>query len=54
VGAAGGVDNAEGSLNFNRKGTEAYGNQAELAKFKVNRIVGKGEALKIEDFMSSK
>jgi len=54
VGAAGGVDNTEGSLNIGREGTVAYGNKAEFAEFEVDRIVGKGETLKVEDFMPSK
>jgi hypothetical protein len=50
---AGGMDNVEGSLNISWERTVAYGNKAEFAEFEVNRIMGEGEALKVEDFMPS-
>ena len=43
MGAAGGVDNMEGSLNIGRERTIAYGDKAEFAEFEVNRIVEEGE-----------
>jgi len=48
------MDNAEGCLNISWKGTVAYGNKAEFAEFKVDRIVGKGKTLEVENLVSSK
>jgi hypothetical protein len=54
VGAAGGMDDAEGCLNSGWERAVSYGDQAEFAEFEVDGIVGEGEALEVEDLVSSK
>jgi hypothetical protein len=41
-------------LNIGWERTVVYGNKVEFAKFKVNQIMGEGEALEIENLVSSK
>ena len=48
------MDNAEGCLDIGQEGTVAYGNEAEFAEFKVDRIVREGEALEVKNLVSSK